>query len=184
MALPVTQDTLPPCYSSHSASFDLTSEGISAWAKSTEFRSVLALAKTYDEYQSLQSDNSRALLYHLIVTLRPERVLEIGTFRAGTALFLAQALHHAGRGVLYTIDPFGNENNVPAIIEAWPAHLQHHVRFSPISSSAFFDQAMTSGVMLDLGADRWQSRVRICGIRLGLRRANDECWRGRGPRQC
>lgn len=148
-APPVREDTTPPSYARR-PSFDLSPLGIAAWAKSPEFRSVLALAKTYDKFQSLQSDNSRALLYHLIVTLRPQRVLEIGTFRAGTARFLAQALHHAGSGVLYTIDPFGNENNVPAIIEAWPAQLQHHVRFSPISSSVFFDQAMTSGVMLDL----------------------------------
>lgn len=117
---------------------------------SNEYKSVLALAKTFDAYQSLQSDESRAVLYHLIMTLRPQRVLEIGTFRAGTARFLAQALHHAGRGLLYTIDPFGIENHVPHTINSWPAHLQHHVRFSPISSAAFFDKAMSGGLGLDL----------------------------------
>ena len=140
----------PPCYTANSARFDLTPAGLAAWARSPEFRSVLAFAKSYDAYHSLQSDNSRALLYHLVTTLRPECVLEIGTFRAGTARFLAQALRHAGRGVLHTIDPFGIENKVPAIINSWPVDLQAHVQFSPISSATFFAQAMTEGLIFDL----------------------------------
>jgi predicted O-methyltransferase YrrM len=141
---------VPEAYQVGSPSFDLTSEGLVAWARSSAFRAALALSKPYDVYDSLQSNNSRAFLYHLIMTLRPERVLEIGTFRAGTARFLANALHHAGRGELYTIDPFGLENNVPSIIEAWPAHLQERVHFSPISSAEFFDKAMIAGLMFDL----------------------------------
>src|SRR4051812_43581783 len=44
---------------------------------------------------SLLSCQSRAFLYHCVVSLRPERVLEIGTYRAGTAEVIARAMREA-----------------------------------------------------------------------------------------
>ena len=67
-------DVAPEGYRGVSRSFDFTAEGLAAWAKSSAYRSVLSLAKSYNAYHSLQSNNSRALLYHIIMTLRPERV--------------------------------------------------------------------------------------------------------------
>lgn len=147
---PLAPEIVPPCYRENSRSFQLTADGLAAWARSPEFRSVLKLSRSYDAFDSLQSDNSRAFLYHLILVQRPERVLEIGTFRAGTARFLAQALDHTGRGLVYTIDPFGIYNNVPSAIKSWPAHLRARVSFSPTSSAAFFERAITDGQTFDM----------------------------------
>jgi predicted O-methyltransferase YrrM len=148
-ALPPRGEGVPPLYPPEPLPFELTVDGLDAWFKSSYFQPVLELAQA-NRVDSLLSDESRALLYHLILTIRPERVLEIGTFRAGTSRFLAQALHHAGRGVLYTVDPFGLENRVPEIIHAWPAHLQHHVRFYSIDSACFFGYAINRALPFDL----------------------------------
>jgi len=129
--------------------YGLTPEGLEEWRRSPLFSQVLELARNHMT-DSLISDESRALLYHLILTARPQRVLEIGTYRAGTSHFIAQALHHAGRGVLYTIDPFGNANGCPQTISSWPAHLRQHVRFFAVDSALFFDHAINRGMTFDL----------------------------------
>jgi hypothetical protein len=76
------------------------------------------------------SDESRAFLHHLIVMRRPERVLEIGTYDAGTAEVTARALWEVGHGHLETIDPFGGER-CPPIIDSYPPELQGRISFFP-----------------------------------------------------
>jgi predicted O-methyltransferase YrrM len=104
----------------------------------------------YRDYpaQSLQSDEARALLHHLVVMRRPEFALEIGTYRAGTTEVLARALWEAGRGHLDTIDPFGAER-CPPLIQALPEELRQRVTFRPVNSAAHFDQAINRGLFYD-----------------------------------
>ncbi len=47
----------------------------------------------------------RVLLYGLIYSSRPERVLEIGTFQGGSARIITAAMDDAGKGQLYCVDP-------------------------------------------------------------------------------
>jgi predicted O-methyltransferase YrrM len=97
------------------------------------------LVKVFGRYpeRSLMSSQSRAVLYWLARTMRPEAVAEIGTLFAGTTEVLARALWENGHGVAHTADPFGAER-CPQAIAQWPADLQQHVRFYPLNSMAFF----------------------------------------------
>ena len=49
--------------------------------------------------------SERVLLYALIAGLRPQRCLEVGTFRGGSALIIAAALDDLGTGRLACVDP-------------------------------------------------------------------------------
>lgn len=48
----------------------------------------------------------RMFLYSLVRGLRPDRVLEIGAFKGGSAMIVARALHENGTGRAVGIDPF------------------------------------------------------------------------------
>ncbi|HKO90926.1 MAG TPA: class I SAM-dependent methyltransferase, partial [Polyangiaceae bacterium] len=48
----------------------------------------------------------RMFLYSLLRGLRPERVLEIGAFKGGSAMIIGRALHENGRGRAIGIDPY------------------------------------------------------------------------------
>jgi predicted O-methyltransferase YrrM len=139
-------DAAPRLYA---PSFRITTDGLEAWRRSEAFPRVLRVAHA-NSLNSLMSDESRALLYHLIITMRPQRVLEIGTYRAGTSRWIARALYHAGGGALYTIDPWGIQNEVPEAIARWPEHLQHHVRFFALPSALFFGYALPKPLLFDL----------------------------------
>lgn len=47
----------------------------------------------------------RVLLYGLVVGLRPERVLEIGTFQGGSTMVMCAALDDLGAGKIVCVDP-------------------------------------------------------------------------------
>ena len=49
--------------------------------------------------------SERVLLYGLIAGLRPQRCLEVGTFKGGSALIIAAALDDLGAGRLACVDP-------------------------------------------------------------------------------
>lgn len=128
--------------------FDLTPEAIEAASKSPQFAALEQFFRSFPP-NSLLSDTSRALLYHLVLAKRPTRLLEIGTYQAGTSQVLATALNRVGSGTLYTIDPFGRDI-CPPIIAGWPQALQHHTRFYPFDSGIFFDKVIHDGIMLDM----------------------------------
>ena len=128
--------------------FEISSAGLAAWRRSDAFQQVFAAYRNYPA-QSLQSDEARALLHYLIVRRRPELVLEIGTFAAGTSEVMARALWEAGYGHLETIDPYGAER-CPPLIAALPAELQERISFRPVTSAAHFDQAIGRGVIYDM----------------------------------
>jgi predicted O-methyltransferase YrrM len=115
----------------------LSTESLRAWAGSDAF---VTAEKFFGEYppQSLLGPISRMILYHAIRSTRPELVIEIGTYMAGTAEVIARALWENRAGTLATVDPFGGER-CPDIIAAWPAELQAHVRFFAANSMAIME---------------------------------------------
>jgi predicted O-methyltransferase YrrM len=106
-----------------------------------EFRETVAyFSAATSANRSLLSPDSQALLFAMVRNLRPENVVEIGTFRAGTSEVLCRALQANGSGKLHTVDPFGGET-VPRIIADWPEALCRHVIFYPVNSMTFFMEA-------------------------------------------
>ena len=77
------------------------------------------------------SSGERMMLYSLIYATRPERYLEVGTFRGGSALVVHAAMDASGndRGRLYCIDPAPMFE--PAHWEAVAARTQMINGFSP-----------------------------------------------------
>jgi hypothetical protein len=61
--------------------FEISAAGLEEWYRSDCFRRVAAFYAGYPE-RSIFADNGRALMHHLIVMLRPDRLLEIGTMYA------------------------------------------------------------------------------------------------------
>jgi predicted O-methyltransferase YrrM len=128
--------------------FEISARGLDEWRHSDAYARVVAAYRNYPS-RSLQSNEARALLHHLIVMQRPEQVLEIGTYQAGTTEVMARALWEVGQGRLDTIDPFGAER-VPALIATLPAELQERIFFQPLTSAIYFDEAMNHGQRYDL----------------------------------
>lgn len=67
--------------------------------KSTERSGVLYLADTHLTF------DERQILFALIRGIRPERVLEIGSFHGGSASIICAAMEDNGKGKLIGIDP-------------------------------------------------------------------------------
>ena len=88
--------------------------------------------------RSLVSGDSQALLFSLIRNLNAQFVVEIGSFRCGTAEAICRALHANKAGDLVTLDPFGADT-VPGILACWPPELREHIQFIPENSAAYFD---------------------------------------------
>jgi predicted O-methyltransferase YrrM len=128
--------------------FEVSAAGLNTWLGSEAFRRAQAFYYHYPP-QSLQSDEARALLHHLIVMRRPERLLEIGTWHARTTEGMARAVWEVGRGHIDTIDPFGGER-CPPIIATFPPELQALITFRAENSAAYFDRAMSSNIYYDL----------------------------------
>ncbi len=128
--------------------FEISAAGLNTWLGSEAFRRTQAFYYHYPP-QSLQSDEARALLRHLIIMRRPERLLEIGTWHARTTEGMARAVWEVGRGHIDTIDPFGGER-CPPIIATFPPELHALITFRAENSAAYFDRAMSSNIYYDL----------------------------------
>lgn len=98
---------------------------------------------------SLMHPASRAVLYSLVKTLRPEAMAEIGTLFAGTTELLATGLVENGRGIIHTTDPYGADR-CPGIIGAWSPELQSTTQFHAFNSMDFFLWLDQHKVALDL----------------------------------
>lgn len=89
---------------------------------------------------SLLSPRARAFLAQLIGLAKPQSVLEIGTYFAGTSEVMAGALAAAGQGQLITIDPEDSRAEIcQARIAAWPAELRDVTAFVQVGSKDLFD---------------------------------------------
>ena len=93
---------------------------------------------------ALVSAYTQALLYALVRNLRPEHVVEIGTYRLSTSRAICRALHANGRGMLHTVDPNGSKAIV-ALIRRWPPELRERLCYYPMSSMEFFTIALFHG---------------------------------------
>jgi len=59
---------------------------------------------TYKTVPAVKSPFDYVLYQMLIFRLRPDLIIEIGTHKGGTALYLADLLNETGKGLLHTID--------------------------------------------------------------------------------
>jgi predicted O-methyltransferase YrrM len=87
--------------------------------------------------RSLLTHRAQALLYATIRNLRPDHVVEIGTYKGGTTEGLARAVQANGKGVVHTVSPFDVER-FEQIAARWPVELRQQVRYHPVDSMAFF----------------------------------------------
>jgi predicted O-methyltransferase YrrM len=101
----------------------------------TEFSAFFNVPNT-DE-PALVSARTQAMLYALVRHLRPEHVVEIGSYRLSTSKVICRALHANGRGMLHTVDP-NDSNEILALLRRWPTALRERVCYYPISSMEFF----------------------------------------------
>src|SRR6266850_2768810 len=121
--------------------FEPSRTWVSAWSESPI--AALEEATFAPHSDSLLSWKSRAFLYHCIRAIRPSIVVEIGTYAAGSARILAQALADNRHGRLFTADPYGAER-CPPIIQRWPSYLRERVTFVPENSMALAEQLRDS----------------------------------------
>ena len=93
---------------------------------------------TRTRIRSISAPGEVAMIVGLLKHLKPEaQPSEIGTFFAGTTMFMAEAMMLNRKGRLATIDPFGAER-VPAIIKGWPTELQSITHFYSQYSMEYF----------------------------------------------
>jgi predicted O-methyltransferase YrrM len=92
----------------------------------------------------------RVLLYSLVLGLRPQRVLEIGSYRGGSAVTIVAALDDIGAGALTCVDPS------PQIAPEHWAQVEHRATLHrvsspdglstlPVSQESLFDFAFIDG---------------------------------------
>ncbi len=68
---------------------------------------MAAYEKVY-EAQFAVDDETGTYLYNFVLEHRPERILELGTWRGASAIYFAAALKQLGRGQVVTVD-LGND---------------------------------------------------------------------------
>jgi len=95
--------------------------------------------------RALQTSTALALHYSLVRNLRPDHVVEIGTYRGGTAEILSRALDANQHGTLHTVSPFETEGFGP-IFAQWPEQLRQRTKYYPIDSMAFFMKAAAENI--------------------------------------
>lgn len=98
---------------------------------------------------ALVSAHTQALLYTLVRNLRPEYVVEIGTYRLSTSWAICLALHANGHGLLHTVDPY-DRAAIFALLRRWPSELRARVCYHPVSSMEFFTRAVNERWTSDL----------------------------------
>lgn len=100
------------------------------------FRSKAAGSEPRRQGQAT-AEKTQYALGELVRLLAPADVLEIGTFFADTAHFVAGAMERIGGGHITTIDPFGG-HRVPGIIATWAESFRNRVTFRPDNSMTYF----------------------------------------------
>jgi predicted O-methyltransferase YrrM len=80
----------------------------------------------------------RLMLYTLMVAYQPERALEIGFYRGGSAAIIAAAMDDVGHGHLVSVDP------LPQADEDWYAAHAHRVQLIQGRSPEDLDEAQAA----------------------------------------
>jgi predicted O-methyltransferase YrrM len=99
--------------------------------------------------RALVSPHTQALLFTLVRNLRPEHVIEIGTYKASTTEAICRALYANNKGTIHTVDPhniitiFSNFRNIPQ-------GFRRHLCFYPTDSMDFYNLARRSGIHADV----------------------------------
>lgn len=71
-------------------------------------------------------ESQKMYMYHLIRKMKPSRIVEVGTHKGITTLYLAQALYDNGYGHVWTYDPY--DYGVPERLKQFP-ELNQHITF-------------------------------------------------------
>jgi predicted O-methyltransferase YrrM len=117
---------------------------------SEEFAFCVAFFSEIESMErALMSPNSQALLFCTIRNLKPDSVVEIGTYMASTTEAICRALQANGKGIAHTVDPYGGAP-VSSIFEQWPAELRAHLQVHPINSAEFFANAARHNLEFEL----------------------------------
>jgi predicted O-methyltransferase YrrM len=133
------------------ATVDLAADNpIPAVLSAPEFAAATAASlATEASKRSLISAASSALIYALVRNVRPQHVVEIGTYNGGTSEVICRALHENGFGTLHTIGPFDAERVLP-IFETWPNELLDHLRFYDMTSMEFYYELAARDIRPDI----------------------------------
>ena len=99
--------------------------------------------------RALVSPVTQALLFTLVRNIRPEHVIEIGTYKASTTEAICRALCANNRGIIHTVDPYG-AGMVFDTLRKWPALLRRHICFYPTDSMDFYDLARHDDIRADV----------------------------------
>ena len=125
-----------------------TFESLKNWLTSPMFDATMRAFASYPEH-SLLSDEGRALIYHLVRSMKPKVVVEVGTYRAGTSEIFARALQENGFGSLLTVSPHDGQR-VPPIISTWPVELQQRVQFFAVNSMTLWEEIERQHIPIDI----------------------------------
>ena len=128
--------------------FEPSAKWIQNWLHSETANREIAVFSSYPAH-SLLSWNSRAFLYHLVRSMKPDVIVEIGTYYAGTAEILTRALTENRNGHLYTTDPYGAER-CPGIIRGWPKEIRKRVSFLPKNSMGLAETLRSQNIKPDI----------------------------------
>ena len=105
---------------------------VPAIVRGTEFEATKRFfAAGPSSTRSLLTSTAQALLYTVIRNLRPNNVVEIGTYKGGTSETLCRALQANGFGTLHTVSPYDVER-FGAHYSYWPKELRKHVRYHSV----------------------------------------------------
>jgi len=131
---------------------DLTTESnpIRTILEDRQFHGIVSLVEGMNgSRRSLLSGVSRALLYALARSLRPQHVVEIGSFKGGTTEVLAQALDENGFGTVHTVGPFDGSHFLE-FYGTWAETLRSRTIFYECSSMPFFMSFQEKGIRTEL----------------------------------
>ena len=127
-----------------------TDDPIAAIVAAPEFAALAEFFTRLNQAErALVSATTQAVLYALVRHLRPEHVIEIGTYRASTSKAMCRALDANGQGFMHTVDP-ANRGPILQLIRRWPEQLRSRVCYYPLSSMDFFNLAGYRGLTSDL----------------------------------
>ncbi|MFN0055779.1 MAG: class I SAM-dependent methyltransferase [Planctomycetales bacterium] len=146
--LPRSARPLTPIADYPQTALPVSTRSLLEWHGSAAYEAAFDAFRDYPE-RSLCREIDRVLLYHLVRSLRPEHVVEIGTYFAAGTEVLARALWECGTGTLHTADPYG-KIRCPSLLARWEDRLRAHVRFYPWNSMELFQHLGERQTQLDL----------------------------------